>query len=280
MSFTSERAGRAAAPELSAALAAWTPASWAGQLHPADIGWQLRFEDDALDGTLLLRARRRRARGAWPSGCSTTRTCGWPSTPTRSHDSGLAVFLADLAEDVVADGEAYVDGALLAAGVACSRPAAGTSTPTPGWHLQRDLTGVATELPAGVAPVRRRSDVADRVAVQRAAFENSTFTAERWALMAASPAYDASARPARPRRGRHAGRGGHGMVGGARAAARMLEPVGTAAEHRGTRSRQPACWTASARRSRRRCEQRGGRDAGVQHEAVRAYTRAGFLRWA
>ena len=73
--------------------------------------------------------------------------------PARSHESGLAVFLADLAEDVVADGEAYVDGALLAAGVACSLTAAGTSTPTPGSALHRDLAGIATALPTGVTPV-------------------------------------------------------------------------------------------------------------------------------
>ena len=48
------RTGRGDAAELSAALDSWTPVTWAGQLHPGDLGWQLRFEDELVDGSLLV----------------------------------------------------------------------------------------------------------------------------------------------------------------------------------------------------------------------------------
>ena len=264
MSYTSERAGRASAPELLGALAAWTPASWSGDLHPADIGWQLRFEDDALDGTLQL------VRDAASGAVVAVGLLDDPATlrlavdPARSHDSGLAVFLADLAEDVVADGEAYVDGALLAVwrGVLAAR---GWEGDPDAWvALQRDLTGVATELPPGVAPVAGRSDVADRVAVQRAAFEKtSTFTAERWELMAASPAYDASLDLlVRDEAGTPvaAGTASSAGPGAAACSSRSAPPPSIVA------AATPPAAARPLRGARRcRCEQRGGRHAGVQH---------------
>ena len=277
MSYTSERASRASAPELLGALAAWTPASWSGQLHPADIGWQLRFEDDALDGTMQLVRDAASGEVAAVGLLDSPETVRLAVDPARSHDSGLAVFVADLAEDVVADGEAYVDGALLAVwrGVLAAR---GWEGDPDAWvALQRDLTGVATELPPGVAPVAGRSDVADRVAVQRAAFEKtSTFTAARWELMAASSAYDASLDLlVRDEAGTPVAAGTAWSAGPGRCG--MLEPVGTAAEHRGrghsTRLLHGLCAALAAA---------GASSAAVatpaaNSVAVRAYTRAGFL---
>ena len=197
--------------------------------------------------------------------------------PARSHDAGLAEYLADQASEVVAEGEAYVDGALLAAwrGVLAAR---GWDADPDAWvALQRDLTGVATALPAGVAPVAGRSDVADRVAVQRAAFEKtSTFTAERWGLMAASPAYDASLDLlVRDEAGTPVAAGTAWSAGPGRCG--MLEPVGTSAEHRrrghATRLLNGLCAALAAA---------GASSAAVatpaaNTEAVRAYNRAGFL---
>jgi ribosomal protein S18 acetylase RimI-like enzyme len=96
--------------------------------------------------------------------------------------------------------------------------------------LHRSLAGAATRLPPGVSPVAGERDVADRVAVQRAAFEGSTFTAERWALMAAGAPYDgeldllardAAGRPVAAGTAWSAGRGRCGV----------LEPVGTHRDH-------------------------------------------------
>jgi ribosomal protein S18 acetylase RimI-like enzyme len=102
--------------------------------------------------------------------------------------------------------------------------------------LSRDLTGPVEDgglrivtLDAGHAPDRA---VADRVAVQRAAFPTSTFTEQRWHAMAATPPY---------RRARCLV--GHARTGEAVAAVTvwsagtgrpgLLEPMGVHREHRG-----------------------------------------------
>ena len=58
-------------------------------------------------------------------------------------------------------------------------------------HLWRGLgADDANRQVRGVGPVAGPADVADRVAVQRSAFEGSTFTEARWAQMTGSTAYD------------------------------------------------------------------------------------------
>ncbi len=74
--------------------------------------------------------------------------------------------------------------------------------------------------------------VPDRVAVQRASFDKSTFTDERWHAMAAGLPYAGCEVPARVRRpGQCSGRG-DGVVGGSREAG-LVEPMGAHSEHRG-----------------------------------------------
>lgn len=229
MPFTTERLGRPAAAELGAALASWTPATWNGQLHLGDLGWQLRFEPDVVDGSLLA------VRDGAGSVCAvglldSPNALRFAIDPAQTHDVSLAVAVADAAEQAVTAGEAYVDGPPLAGwrAVLADR---GWSAHQDTWvALHRRLDGTDPVLPAGVAPVTGDADVADRVLVQRAAFEGSTFTPERWALMAEGPAFDGRLDLlARDADGAPVAAGTAWSAGVGRCA--LLEPVGTHREH-------------------------------------------------
>ena len=55
MKLSEQEIGRAEAPMVIAALAAWTPvARGSGPLHPGDIGWFLRLEEDLVRPALRL----------------------------------------------------------------------------------------------------------------------------------------------------------------------------------------------------------------------------------
>jgi ribosomal protein S18 acetylase RimI-like enzyme len=212
-----------------AALATWTPPTWAGQLHPGDVGWELRFEDDHVDSSFLV-----------VHDGGTVVAVGLVDGPetvrlavdlSRAHDHDLAAYLADAADDLLAPGEAYVDGLPHAAWRAVLADRGWDADPDPWVALHRSLAGVATRLPPGLAPVSGDRDVADRVAVQRAAFEGSTFTAARWALMAAGPPYEGALDLlARDADGLPVAAGTAWSAGPGRCG--VLEPVGTHRDHR------------------------------------------------
>lgn len=91
------------------------------------------------------------------------------------------------------------------------------------------VADAARDVP-GVAAVSGPADVTDRVAVQRAAFDNSTFTETRWAQMAGSTAYDprldllARDEAGTPVAALTAWTAGEGRCA-------LVEPMGTAAGH-------------------------------------------------
>jgi GNAT superfamily N-acetyltransferase len=226
--LTSAVAGRGAVAEIVAALAAWTPPTWTGQLHPGDVGWELRFEDDHVDSSFLVV---RDSGSVVAAGLvDEPQALRVAVDPTLATDAGLGAFLADAADDLLAAGEAYVDGLPLAAWRAVLADRDWDADPDPWVALHRSLATVGSSLPTGVAPVSGARDVADRVAVQRAAFERSTFTEARWARMAAGPIYDGAldllARDAdgRPVSAGTAWSAGRGRCG-------LLEPVGTHRDH-------------------------------------------------
>ena len=111
----------------------------------------------------------------------------------------LVADLADPARGVLPDGEANVD-APVGSLVHDLFDARGWGTGEPWTPLRLDLRGPA-DAPAGAsrAPGGGKPDLrvevvgpdraTDRVAVQRAAFERSTFTVDRWHAMVAGPAY-------------------------------------------------------------------------------------------
>lgn len=259
--------------EIVAALVAWTPPTWGGQLHPGDVGWELRFEDDHVDSSFLVV----REGGAVVAvglldGPEALRLA---VDQTRAYDPELAEYLADAAEDVVAPGEAYVDGLPFAAwrAVLADR---GWDADTDQWvALHRSLAGVRNRLPPGVAPVTGDRDVADRVAVQRAAFDGSTFTAARWALMAAGPPYDGALDLlARDAAGRPVAAGTAWSAGPGRCG--LLEPVGTHRDHQqrghGRRLLEGLCAQLAAAGASSVAVATPASNDG----AVRAYAAAGF----
>lgn len=96
--------------------------------------------------------------------------------------------------------------------------------------LASAVADAARDVP-GVAAVSGPADVTDRVAVQRAAFDNSTFTETRWAQMAGSTAYDPSLDLlARDEAGTPVAALTAWTAGEGRCA--LVEPMGTAAGHR------------------------------------------------
>lgn len=140
---------------------------------------------------------------------------------------------ADAARGVLPEGAATVDApsrsALAAALRADGCPDGERWTP-----LRRDL-GTPVEDPGVHITVVRPDhpeDVADRVLVQRSAFARSTFTPERWHLMATGPAYaDARCLLARAGDGTPVAAitvwsAGPGRPG-------LLEPMGVRPHHRG-----------------------------------------------
>lgn len=271
--YLAARAGRSEAAGLAAALAAWTPPTWAGQLHPGDVGWQLRLEDDQVDGSfLVVRDARTVVAVGLVDGPHALRLA---VDPARSHDPALAGSLADALEDVVGEGEAWADGAPLAAWRAALADR-GWRAASDSWvALHRSLAGSGGSLPAGVAPVAGEHDVADRVAVQRAAFEGSTFTVARWGLMADGPTYhhelDLLARDAD---GTPVAAGTAWSAGPGRCA--VLEPVGTHRDHQrlghGRRLLAGLCSQLAAAGAASVAVATPASNEG----AVRAYTSAGF----
>ena len=108
---------------------------------------------------------------------------------------------------------------------------------------------MGAERPPRVRPLAGETDVADRVAVQRAAFESSTFSVPRWRLMAAGPAYDRQLDLlARDEDGTPVAAGTAWSAGPGRCG--LLEPVGTHRDHQ-RRGHGPGWYEPCARRSRR-----------------------------
>ena len=218
-----ELGGRAVAAELIADTAEWAPRDGAVYgLHVGDIGWHLRLDDADLDGTLLAV---RDAGSLVAAGLFEPGFLRLVLRPDRVDDDSLAAELTDLIE------EGYVD---------CAAPAVDRAFRAVGWVddpdpwavLYRPLTDEDGRFDEPLArPLGSETNIADRVAVQHAAFERSTFTVPRWHQMAASPAHqpalefllrNSAGLPVAAATGWSAGPGRTGI----------LEPVGTHPEHR------------------------------------------------
>jgi predicted N-acetyltransferase YhbS len=220
---------RDAVGELLAAMDTWPdPDRAAAGLHQGDLGWHLRLEDEAIsdafvgwwDGDDLLAA-----------GLLEASVGRFALQPGRERDRGLGEHVAQVCRELPGD-EVYAD---LRAETATRRILVGegwTLDPEPWVALHADL---ARWLPpidlAGAAVVEAADAVAERAAVQRAGFENSTFTEDAWHRMAAGPGYRRDLdlvlvdgdRPVSIATAWWAGEG----------ATAILEPVATHHDHRG-----------------------------------------------
>jgi ribosomal protein S18 acetylase RimI-like enzyme len=217
------------------ALRSWQVEGSPMQLHPGDIGWYGRFGTDAtaaavrtwssddrilavglLDGPDLLRLA---------------------FAPEARHDEKLARRLADDIDDPER-------GVLPQGPVSIEVPDdAGLREPllAAGWVTDEAWTPLRRKLADPVTPVDRSAlrieeagpdRAAVHAAVVRAAFDRSTFTAERWHAMTAGPAYaDARSLVGYDQRGDAVAavtvwRAGPGRPG-------LLEPMGVHHDHRG-----------------------------------------------
>jgi ribosomal protein S18 acetylase RimI-like enzyme len=175
-----------------AALRDWQHEGAPMQLHPGDIGWFWRFGAEATAAAIRTWSRggRMLAVGLL-DGADLLRMT---TAPDARDDEELAHQLtddiSDPARDVLPAGEVYVEApqdALL------QQLLAGRGWPTdePWTPLHRDLTA-----PVEISGIRFEvvgPELADvRAEIQRASFVKSTFTGERWRVLASGIAYSAA----------------------------------------------------------------------------------------
>ena len=213
------------------ALDAWAaPATYGGHLQSGDIGWALRLDDESIDDTMQVVSDGSETVAVLFRDGPVARTA---FRPDRQHDLPVALVLLELTEKLAAAGEAFAE-APPGSTYRSLLSAAGWVVDTDPWViLYRPLTAADGEYVDELATiVTSDRDVADRVEVQRAAFERSTFTVARWHQMAAGPTYDSKldwlrrTHDGEPAAGATGWSAGPGKCG-------MLEPVGTHPDHRG-----------------------------------------------
>ena len=213
------------------ALRSWQYDGAPIQLHPGDLGWFWRFGAETTAAAVRTWSRDDRllALGLL-DGPNLLRLA---IAPDAQDDTELGRSLvADLTlpeRGVLPAGEAYVEerSALLKELLAED----GWAEAEPWSPLSRDLAD-PVEDPGVQIEVTGPERVGERSAVQRASFENSTFTEERWHAMAGGPAYaDARCLVAHDAAGNAVATvtvwsAGPGKPG-------LLEPMGVHRDHRG-----------------------------------------------
>jgi ribosomal protein S18 acetylase RimI-like enzyme len=216
--------------ELVSTLCTWeTPGGYPLGLHVGDVGWHARLPDEQLTGTVRVLEQDAVvvAAGLFEPGLARPRLA-----PGYETDAAVCAAVADEIEGDP-DEQVWSDaapGSLLRTTLSAR---GWTLDPEPWVALYRPLSATDAGLgDALVRPVNGTQDVADRVAVQRSAFEGSTFTVEAWHRMAATTAYHpALDLLARESDGAPVAAATGWSAGPGRCA--ILEPVGTHPEHRG-----------------------------------------------
>jgi hypothetical protein len=187
MGHSVEHVTRAAAGAPINALMSWeAPGCYPTGLHAGDVGWQLRMDDDVVERSLIV------VRDG--ADVVAVAILDQPSLlrpavrPDRVHDLQLASVLADLAdgtEGTAPSSSSEAPGGSALRTVLSSR---GWTVDTDAWTvLYRPLSAADADDDPLSRPLADDGDIADRVEVQRSAFEGSTFTMQRWRQMAAGP---------------------------------------------------------------------------------------------
>ncbi len=172
-----------------AELASWQQDGMPVQLHPGDLGWQCRFGQATLAEALRV----------WTvqdvvvaiGFLDDTSLIRMGVKPSADQDEELAQALVRDLEDPargVLTGDKVVVEARFGAALRSLLSRRGWVDDDPWTPLVHDL-GALVEVPGLRVEIVDQDRVADRVAVQRAAFDRSTFTAERWTAMSRSAAY-------------------------------------------------------------------------------------------
>ena len=215
-------------PAVLAAQRSWQRGDAPLQLHPGDLGWNWRFGAEAVAAVTRTWTRDGAVVAVGLLDAPTLLRLAFD--PALLGDPELAQAVArDLDEVLPLDAEGYVE-ACAGSAVRDELTAAGWVLHEPWTQLRRDLTGsVTTSLRVVVVGP---DEVADRVAVQRSAFEGSTFTAERWESMASGPAYgEARCLLGLDAHGAAVAAATVWSAGAGRAG--LLEPVGVHRDHQG-----------------------------------------------
>ncbi|WP_374971444.1 GNAT family N-acetyltransferase [Terrabacter sp. BE26] len=259
------------------AMRAWQFPGAPVQLHPGDLGWHWRFGADTL--AAALRTWSRDGQMVAVGMLDSPSVLRLAVAPGAQDDEELARQLLDDVGDpdrgVLQQGSLDVEarcGGVVRQVLLDDGWVAGEAW-TP---LERDLAEPVEDSGVRVATVGPRQAGA-RTAVQRAAFERSTFTEERWHAMAAgSPYADARCLLAFDDEGRPVAAATVWSAGPGRPG--LLEPVGVHPDHRGRGyGRAVSCAAASALR------EMGSSSAVVCTQAanvgaVATYASAGYRR--
>jgi ribosomal protein S18 acetylase RimI-like enzyme len=233
MSVTLSTATVASLDDVAEAVASWQQEGGPVQLHPGDLGWNWSFGAAHLAGSLRVWRDGQILAVGLVDDAGLIRMGIAPSvdrdTPFATH---VLADLSDPARGVLPEGEARVEAR---SGTAFRELLAvsGWVPDEPWTPLRRDLTDEVEDSGLRIEVVDEH-DLAERVAVQRAAFATSTFSLERWHAMAAgSPyrrarclvGYDANDAAVAVATVWSAGQGRPGL----------LEPLGVHRDHRGHR---------------------------------------------
>lgn len=177
------------------AVTSWQQDGVPVQVHPGDLGWNWRFGAKAVSDVVRVWRRDGQilAAGMVDDECGLIRMA---IAPTVSDDATFASqLLADLSDPgrgVLPATQGSVEARFGVAFRALLRRSGWVADES--WTpLRRDLTEVIEDCGLRIEAIDthnvRDRVVQDRVAVHRASFPNSTFTLDRWRVMAASPAY-------------------------------------------------------------------------------------------
>ncbi|RKT54567.1 GNAT family N-acetyltransferase [Saccharothrix australiensis] len=202
------------------------------QLHPGDVGWFRRFGAEAAAGAVRTWSRDGRVLAVGL--LDDPRLLRLAIAPDAQRDGELARQVVEDVTDpergVLPAGEAYVEaptGSLVQDALA----EGGWTAGDPWTPLRRDLAEPVEDPGVRVEEVGPEQAHV-RVAVQRASFDGSTFTEERWRAMAAGSAYtDARCLVAYDGRGDAVAAVTVWSAGPGRPG--LLEPMGVHRDHRG-----------------------------------------------
>lgn len=169
-------------------LASWQRDGLPVQLHPGDLGWQWRFGADVLADSLRVWSRDEEAVAIGFVDHDVVRMALAPSVD--QHDDVARALVRDLEDPstgVLSAGGATVE-ARFGQAFRSLLDAHGWLPDEPWTPLHRDLARPVQGCSLRVETVGP-AHVAERVAVQGAAFEGSTFTVGRWHTMTTGIAY-------------------------------------------------------------------------------------------
>jgi ribosomal protein S18 acetylase RimI-like enzyme len=189
MTMKSGRPGVGELEHVLGAMREWQHEGAPMQLHPGDLGWFWRFGAEAAaaavrtwskDGRLL-------AVGLLDGPDLLRMTTAPDARRDEELSQRLVEDLIDPERGVLPEGRVFVEAPMDAL-IQDLLPGHGWHTDEPWTPLRRDLA-LPVEDPGVRIEVIRSEGAHVRAAVQRASFEKSTFTEERWHAMAAGPAY-------------------------------------------------------------------------------------------